>query len=165
MVREKIDRYFHRAKSAAEQVLIDDKKKPHNLDKKELWGKMWSSQSKYERLTSFLGLVKDSLPRNLFNFDKDKLKDIFYHQEELPFNPEKYKFEEKIGIGGQSRVYLLESQTKENPSMVLKIAVPDKEEKSPLEQVEAFEQEYKYIRRGEINCFGSACSSINFRSG
>jgi hypothetical protein len=44
-----------------------------------------------------------------------------YHTAELPFDPDKFKFQGLRGKGGQSKVYLLESLEKELPSYVLKI--------------------------------------------
>lgn len=147
MFKEAFERYVYRSKSAAEQVLLDDKKESHNLTKQELMKKMWTGKSKYERFVSLLRLIKDILPKSLTNIDESKLKDLFYYKKDLPFNPKKYNFGERIGIGGQSRVYLLESQTKENCSWTIKIATPNIEGKTPLEQVEAFKKEYEYIKK------------------
>jgi len=146
MFREKIQHYTYRAKTAMEESLIDDEKHPHNLSNGELLNKIFSGKSKYEKILSFLRLAKNILPEKIANICSDKLKSGLYSEKPMPFNPEKYKFKEKIGKGGGCRVYLLESQIKDQPSWVAKILMPSAEGKTPTESLKNYRQDYEYIR-------------------
>jgi len=53
--------------------------------------------------------------------DNEFYKKFIYDLDKLPFNPERYKFREKIGEGGGCNVYLLESVTSNQASIALKL--------------------------------------------
>lgn len=146
MFKEKIKHYAYRTKTVLEEALIDDRKKPHELSNKELLDKALRGSSKYEKILSFLRLAKNIIPEQIINVCGNKLENRLYFQKTLPFNPEKYKFKERIGKGGGCRVYLLESQTKDQPSLVVKILVPDVDGKTIIESINACGVDYEYMK-------------------
>lgn len=145
MFKKGSDYYIPRIKNAVEQVFIRDQDEPHDLDKWELLEKIWSADSKYEKFVSLLRIAKDVLPESLTDFDREKLKDFLYSLKELPFNPEKFNFE-SLDDGGQSKVFLLETREDDRQSFVLKILMPDKDRRKPMEQVENLRKEYEFIK-------------------
>lgn len=145
MLKKGLDYYTPRIKNAVEQTLVKDQNEPHNLSKGELLEIIWSADSKYEKFVSLLRILKDVLPKSLTDIEREKLKDFLYSLKELPFNPEKFNLE-SLDNGGQSKVFLLEAKENDKQSFVLKIIMPDKDGKDPMDQIKLFKAEYEYLK-------------------
>src|SRR3989339_477822 len=89
-------------------------KKPYEI-KNEIVG----SKGKYNQAVAAVKLIMEMIPGALSEKIKASLNNNDYS--ELPFDLEKYNFQEKIGRGFVSKVHLLESKQPDQPSYVLKL--------------------------------------------
>ncbi len=74
---------------------------------------------KGEMLLQILFHIKDRFPKDFLS--QDDIRNRFYHLGNLPFDPNKYRFGVLLGRGISSVVYLLESQSDTQKSLVIKI--------------------------------------------
>ena len=77
-----------------------------------------SENAKSLKVLALLRLIRDVLPgcKN----SKENLK-LFRDLSDLPINPEVYEFQDLVGSGYESNVYLLESKNAEQKSLVMKV--------------------------------------------
>ena len=134
------ERALYRTKETVEQVLRDKT----TGSKKDLVKEILTGDGKYKKFLSFLRLLKSSVPDGL-KIPEDILKRLFYSSGNLPFDPEKFKFDEtNLGNGGQVRVYLLESKT-EGPSVAIKVFRPENKPSDPVRLATRLKQERRDI--------------------
>ncbi len=113
---EKLNFYKKRIEAAIDEGIVDYKKEGRF---KELVEKVIYGPHRYPRLVAALSLVNELMPEALSRQLAKKLDRKDFSQ--LPFNPEKLEFKEKIGAGYVSKVYLLEAKADSLPSYVLKL--------------------------------------------
>ncbi|MEX2028983.1 MAG: hypothetical protein WD963_00685 [Candidatus Paceibacterota bacterium] len=136
------ERASYRLKEGVEEVLREKTKK----GKRELLKESLVAEGKYKKFVSLLSMLKSLSPTKMGPADST-LKRLFYHSENLPFNPEKFRFEEtNLGNGGQMRVYLLESKTNA-PSMAIKVPRPENETLDAVKLITRLKQERESIEK------------------
>lgn len=144
------ERASYRIKEGVEEALKD---KNIKTERKELLGKLLTAKAKYDKFVSLLRLLKSFLPKEL-EISDEKLKQIFYNKEHLPFDPKQFYFkEDNLGNGGQVRVYLLQSTTK-TPSMVVKVLRPGPKNNSLLTPSQ-LANELRQERKDLVNLYSS----------
>ncbi len=136
--------YKHRIKLALEEGIVE-RNSPEKASKliKEILNK---KNGRYKKLVACVQLIKQALPTALSESLVKKLdqKD-FSH---LPFNPKKIILKDKIGAGYVSKVYLLESQTENQTSFVIKLDFCHYGDTEKLQQIaKQNNQDYEFVRQ------------------
>ena len=138
---ESLSQKTYRAKEAMETVLKEDNK---GQDRLKLIKNIVIEKGKLNKFLNFLRLLDSLLPKNI-KPSTETLKKLFYNKKNLPFDPEKFRFEEmSVGSGSEVRVYLLESKT-DKPSIAIKIYRPSKKKLDLVEQANTLKEERAYI--------------------
>lgn len=127
-----------------EEVLTEHDPKIENL--RELFELVRQNKgSKYERLKSLFRFLHCLVP--VFSDPSKNLKH-FRDTSQLPLNMDLYEFRDKIGKGGESDVYLLESKNPaKTPSLVIKIHLQKQKSREGLvEEAKRTKMEYEKVR-------------------
>lgn len=114
---EKLDFVKKRLEMAADKGIVEHEKGDKKIG--ELVNDLVKGPKRYKRLVAALTILGEIMPdparKKLARFLDTK------DFSELPFDPDKFTVQEKIGEGYVSKVYLIESKTEEQPSFVLKL--------------------------------------------
>lgn len=111
------EHYITRVDEAAERGLVD-----YNIGDGSilnLLDKAIKAPGETAKLGFVLSALKQALPAKLSSALEKRLRTDY--NEELPYNSLKLEFKRKVGHGGESRVFLLESRDENMPSFVIKI--------------------------------------------
>jgi len=97
-------------------------------------------ESKFNRTVALLGMLRKILPEGVLKFN--------YKTDDLPFDPERYEFNEgALGRGGENDVYRLEAKKNGEPSWALKINHQDRGDvKSLTARAKEISQEYEMVK-------------------
>lgn len=109
-------------------------------------GSLWAEKPRPKDLENIMHALRRKISRHMPQSIQRFLDDTLYHERGLPFDTETYDFDGRIGSGGQSRVYLLQSKKEGVDSLALKVTRQRKQGEDPMPFVENLKKEYEHMR-------------------
>src|SRR3989344_4333037 len=115
-------------------------------EKARFTGSVWMEKPRPEALENIMHALRRKISRHMPPFVQRFLDDTLYHEKGLPFDPDLYDLDGRIGSGGQSRVYLLQSKKEGVDSLALKVTRQRKQGEDPMPFIENLKKEYEHVR-------------------
>ncbi|MFA6426977.1 MAG: hypothetical protein WCW16_00820 [Candidatus Magasanikbacteria bacterium] len=140
--RDRLPHFVRKLSSAVEESC---ERGPCPKGTGELWRRLNDESSgRYARLVSLIRAALVYAPEGL---GREVVERYFKRQyvEHLPFDPNKYEFSERIGGGGEAKVYLLKNKHK-GPSWALKLLFPPQKGGSLVDVAKHFQTNYEKLR-------------------
>lgn len=141
---EKFEHYKNMTAKAVREGIEEHKsggKKPYRIAQEGI-----RSEGEYKKVVAAVELMMELLPVNFSEKIKEAIDDKDYSN--LPFDPDRYQFGERVGKGAVSKVHLLEAKNDSDPSYVLKLDYRqdgDAEESAVIAQKQ--HEEYELIAK------------------